>query len=102
MYGLLERDLDYIMKAAGDFPEIERVMIFGSRALGNYKKGSDVDIAVFGKKVNSETLGGIEELLNEEYPIPYFFDILHYEGISNEKLKSHIDTYGKEIYRQNK
>jgi hypothetical protein len=39
-------------------------------------------------------------LLNEEYPLPYFFDILHYEEINNENLKKHIDTYGKELYKK--
>ncbi|MDF0728261.1 hypothetical protein PY093_16470 [Cytobacillus sp. S13-E01] len=42
----------------------------------------------------------MDELLNEEYPLPYFFDILHYEEINNEKLIAHIDTVGKELHRK--
>lgn len=42
MYGLLDRDLKYILKAMAHFTEIDEVVIFGSRAMGNYKKGSEV------------------------------------------------------------
>ena len=45
-----------------------------------------------------ETLNRLNDLLNEEYPLPYFFDLLHYEKLNNEKLRNHIDTIGKEIY----
>ncbi|WP_328169289.1 nucleotidyltransferase domain-containing protein, partial [Caldifermentibacillus hisashii] len=42
MYGLLEKDMDYILKALKQFDEIDRAILYGSRAMGNYKKGSDV------------------------------------------------------------
>ncbi|KYH34731.1 nucleotidyltransferase domain protein [Clostridium tepidiprofundi DSM 19306] len=98
MYGLLDRDIKYILEAIGKFEEIEKVILFGSRAMGNYKKGSDIDIAVSGKKVTINTILKLSDYLNEVYPLPYYFDIIHYENISNENLKKHIDTYGKEIY----
>jgi len=100
MFGLIERDLSYISRALKQFDEIERSVIFGSRAMGNYKKGSDVDIAIIGKDVSSNTLFKVHELLNEEYPLPYFFDILNYHEITNEQLKAHIDAEGKEVYRK--
>ena len=40
MYGLLDKDIDYIVNAFNKFSQIEKVIIFGSRAMGNYKKGS--------------------------------------------------------------
>jgi predicted nucleotidyltransferase len=51
-FGLSKSDTDYIVLTLNRFPEVEKAMIFGSRAIGNYKKGSDVDIAVIGEKVN--------------------------------------------------
>ncbi len=60
----------------------------------------DVDIAITGKMISGITISNLDELLNEEYPLPYFFDILHYEEINNEKLIEHIDTVGKELYRK--
>ena len=102
MFGLLDRDMHYIEKALKECKEIDKAIVFGSRALGNYKNGSDVDIAIIGKAVTEETLYHLHDLLNEQYPMPYFFDLLHYEEINNEKLKKHIDTVGKELYLKKK
>ncbi|WP_204226487.1 nucleotidyltransferase domain-containing protein [Clostridium botulinum] len=54
MFGLLERDIKYINEVLDKFEEIEKAIIFGSRAMGNYKKGSDVDIAIIGKNVTNK------------------------------------------------
>ena len=78
--------------------EIEKAVLFGSRAMGNYKKGSDVDIAIIGKDVSRSIVYKIEDYLNEVYPLPYFFDINHYNEITNENLINHIDNEGKIIY----
>ncbi|MGL5086334.1 MAG: nucleotidyltransferase domain-containing protein [Clostridium sp.] len=101
MFGLLDRDIEYIKKALKKFEEIEQAVIFGSRAMGNYKKGADIDIAIIGKDVTKKTIFELDDYLNEEYPLPYFFDILKYESISNEKLKKHIDTKGLILYSKN-
>lgn len=100
MSGLLERDLKYILKAASHYSEIEEIIIFGSRAMGNYKKGSDVDIALKGQNVNRTTVSRLSDDLNEEYPLPYFFDLVNYHEISNEELIKHIDNVGKIIYKR--
>lgn len=55
MFGLFERDVDLIVKALRNFEEIERALIFGSRVIGNYKKGSDIDIAIIGDKITRKT-----------------------------------------------
>ncbi|WP_368993738.1 nucleotidyltransferase domain-containing protein [Caldifermentibacillus hisashii] len=73
MYGLLEKDMDYILKALKQFDEIDRAILYGSRAMGNYKKGSDVDIAIQGEKITEKTIFELDDLLNEVYPLPYFF-----------------------------
>lgn len=100
MYGLLERDLKYIVEAVSKYTEIEEIILFGSRAMENYKKGSDVDIALLGNDVSRNTVRGLSDDLNEEYPLPYFFDIINYNEISNKDLKEHIDSVGKTIYRR--
>ena len=98
MFGLLEKDIKYIIDTLSKFPEIEKGIIFGSRAIGNYKKGSDIDLALIGKNITNDILYDVSDYLNEVYPIPYFFDIVHYDNISNVNLKKHIDDYGKVIY----
>ena len=100
MFGLLERDLKYILKAVKKYSEIEEVIIFGSRVMGNYKKGSDVDIALKGEYVNRKVVCRLSDDLNEEYPLPYFFDVVNYNDVSNEELKRHIDNVGKTIYKR--
>ncbi len=101
MFGLLDRDIKYIHKALKQHSEIEKAIIFGSRAMGNYKKGSDVDMAIIGKYVDSSIIYKIEDCLNEVYPLPYFFDIIQYNEITNENLINHINNEGKVIYTKN-
>lgn len=100
MYGLTEKDLMYILDGIRKHSEINKAIIFGSRAIGNYKKGSDIDLAITGDKITKDILNELDDYLNEVCPIPYFFDLLHYENLSNENLKKHIDEYGKIIYEQ--
>jgi uncharacterized protein len=99
MHGLEEKDLQELLAVLSRFPEIDEAIIFGSRAKGNYKKGSDVDIALKGKNVG-EILWRVSSYLNEESTMPYYFDILNYDTISNSDLKEHIDRVGISIYRR--
>ncbi len=99
-HGLLPRDLDYITQALRQFPEVEMALIFGSRAKGNYAPGSDVHLAVKGEGITSTTISRLSFLLNEEYPLPYFFDVVHYETLSNSDLVEHIDRVGEMIFEQ--
>ncbi len=92
--GLTEKDKQLIASALRKFLEVEKAVIFGSRAMGNNKKGSDVDIAIIGKNITTQTVLRLRSLLNEELPLPYFFDVAHYESIENENLKQHIDEHG--------
>ena len=71
MFGLIERDIEYIVKAMKKFNEIEKAIVFGSRAIGNYKKGSDVDIAIIGDGIDSKTVYKLDDYLNEVYICNY-------------------------------
>ena len=98
MYGLAERDFVYIRQAVEHFPEIEKIVLFGSRALGTFKKGSDVDIAVSGTGVTRETVLRLSGLLNDELPLPYTFDILQFDTITNAALREHIQAFGVPLF----
>lgn len=99
-FGFLESDIILILEAIKKFPEIKKASIYGSRAIGKNKKGSDVDIAIFGKKILHQTSIKLSVILNQELPLPYFFDITNYNSITNKELKKHIDTFGKTIYEK--
>ena len=88
-----------ITQTIASFPEVNKALFFGSRSLGNAKKGSDVDIALYGKKVTIDIQNKIRSILNEELPIPYHFDVLAYNHIENKDLKKHIKKYGKTFYK---
>lgn len=94
MYGLAPNDLKMIVNVFKKDHDIKDVFIFGSRAMGNFKPGSDIHIAVKGN-VSKEMMALISLELNEHLALPYKFDVLAYSLIENEDLKKHIDHYGK-------
>lgn len=97
-FGLRESDLEYIIDIIRNFLEIEKAVIFGSRAKGNYKPGSDVDIAIYGEHITFDTLSALHSMLEEQGPLPYFFDVVDYTHLNHKGLKEHIDRLGKIIY----
>jgi uncharacterized protein len=98
--GLLDRDLRLIREAANTLPEIRQIILFGSRAKGTQKTGSDVDLAIKGEAVSYATALRLADLLNEEQPLPYFFDVLNYHSISEPELKDHIDRVGVILFEK--
>ena len=99
-FGISEKCMELIINAISKCLEVEKAAIFGSRAMGNYKAGSDVDIAIYGKNVTDKIIIRLSSFLNEELPLPYYFDIIHYDSIKNQELEDHVDTYGKVIYKR--
>ncbi len=90
MFGLTEKELQELKQIIGN-NHIEKAIIFGSRAKGNFLPGSDVDIAVIGNERK------LSDALNEESHLVYYFDVVNLEKIENENLKEHIKRVGKEI-----
>lgn len=92
-FGLSEKTIEIIKKFLSNYPQIKEVKIFGSRAKGNYKLSSDIDLALFGN-INDKLLRHIASEL-DELPTPYQFDVINYNDIDNENLKNNIDKFGK-------
>lgn len=99
-FGFKSGDLEIICRILEKEPQIEQAFIFGSRAKGNYKPGSDVDIALKGINLTSQTLTDVSFYLNEETPLPYQFDVLNYHTIKEPALIEHIDRVGIEFYKK--
>lgn len=95
--GLTDKQLQEIVIVLKRYPQIREALIFGSRAMGNYKEGSDIDIALKGN-VSAPDAATVKDELEEETFLPFFFDVLSYNAISNEKLKEHIDVHGWKFY----
>lgn len=96
--GLQERDQELIVNATRSFPEIDQLILFGSRAKGDYKPGSDIDLAIKGRGVTYDIVVQLSGRLNEETPLPYFFDVVNYADITETKLVDHIDRIGITLY----
>lgn len=95
-FGITPKSYRLMTTALRETPGLEKAVIFGSRAMGNYKRGSDIDVVVFGDISNRE-LDNLIAKLNERLPIPYRFDIVLMSQIKSPELIAHIEEYGKEI-----
>ena len=100
--GLTERDLQLIENAAASIAEVEELVLFGSRAKGCYKVASDVDLVIKGRLANESSAIRLAEILNEELPLPYFFDVLNYQSIYEPNLLDHIDRVGIVLFDRKK
>jgi len=98
-FGLSEEVIKKLQQVFETEPEVQKALIFGSRAKGNYREGSDIDIAIKGQQISSHdvlTLIGKFEALN----LPYEIDLVHYETIKEPALTAHIDRMGIEFYKK--
>ena len=99
-FGLKTKDLNQITAIIRTFPEVTQAIIFGSRAMGNHKNGSDVDIVLKGTLINDKIVTQINYQLNEVLLLPYFFDVVHFESIENQDLVEHINQYGQVFFKR--
>jgi predicted nucleotidyltransferase len=99
-FGIADNSFHLILDCLTKVDEIEKAVIFGSRAMGNFKMGSDIDIAIFGERITFETVSRLYGKLNEGLPIPYFVDVVNYHTLELESLKHHIQSEGKEIFKK--
>ena len=98
-YGLSDKNIDRIQQIFPLFPEVEAVILFGSRARGHFHPGSDVDLALKGESIQLETLLRISRML-DDLMLPIQFDILIYHHVSNPDLLSQIEEEGVSIYQK--
>jgi predicted nucleotidyltransferase len=96
--GLNDSDIQRLCAVFQKHPEISRVLLYGSRALGTFKPGSDIDIVIVGdvsEKKLSHLANELDDLL-----LPYLIDIAIYDRIQNPELKSHIDRVGLPLFER--
>lgn len=92
-YGLNEKVVAEIGSVFSSYPQIKQVMLYGSRAKGNYRDGSDIDLSLVGDDITLSLLHNIELSL-DDLLLPYSFDLSIYNEIHNSELKEHIDRAG--------
>lgn len=100
-FGITPKSYQLLVEAFLKYPEVKEIVIFGSRAKGNYKPGSDIDLAIKGENCTIKTAWNINAYLNEVLPIPYYVDVIYYDGLESAQLKDHIDRVGKQLLHSN-
>ena len=89
-------DIEKIVSVFAQHPEIEKAILYGSRAIGNFRNGSDIDLVLVGDVVFS-TLLKIESQL-DDLLLPYKIDLSVLHKIENKDLIEHINRVGKDFY----
>lgn len=98
-FGLKTEDLNKIREVFKQFSQIQAVKIYGSRAKGNYREGSDIDLTLFGENIDLSLLNQLSAEL-DDLLLPYLFDISVYKKIENPDLLEHINRVGQTLFLQ--
>ena len=96
--GLSKDIFDKMNAVFRNYKEIESVLLYGSRAMGNFKPASDIDISLVGQGIDLTLQNEIEFAL-DDLMLPYKFDISIYKNITNQEFIEHIDRVGIVIYK---
>lgn len=98
-FGLKQDTINQINQIFSTYPEISKAILYGSRAKGNYKPGSDIDLTLIGDNINHhqllEILNKIDDLL-----LPYFFDLSIFSSLDKPNLIEHIERVGITFYER--
>ncbi len=96
-YGLNEQIITQINSVFAHYPEVEQVILYGSRAKGTYKNGSDIDLTLKGNRLDLAIINKISNDI-DDLLLPYSFDISIFSQISNAGLVDHINRVGVVFY----
>jgi uncharacterized protein len=92
-HGLKKSTVTAIQGVFANYPQIDRAILYGSRAKGNYRNGSDIDLVLVGNELNLSLIFKIELEL-DDLMLPYQIDLSAYHKIENHELIAHIDRVG--------
>lgn len=96
-FGLRDEVVASIITILRQHDEVEDALIYGSRALGNFKANSDIDISLKGAGVNLQTLANVSNQL-DDLLLPVTFDLSVFRTIKNPGLIDHINRVGVSLY----
>jgi predicted nucleotidyltransferase len=96
--GLSPKTIHALESVFKQFNAIDKVVLYGSRALGTHKPGSDIDLALLGNNVTPDLIASVAILI-DDLLLPYTLDLTAYALIDNDSLREHIDRVGIELFR---
>ena len=98
-YGLTENTVEKIQGVFARFPAIEKAVLYGSRAKGNFKTGSDIDLTLYGEAITSDLCSTIASEL-DDLLLPYTIDLSIFGELNHAKLREHIERVGVVFYER--
>jgi predicted nucleotidyltransferase len=96
-FGLKENVIEEVKGVFEKYRQVKKAILYGSRAKGNYKNGSDIDLTLVGQELDLQLLHKIE-LEIDDLLLPYSFDISIFHHLSSPDLIEHIDRVGVVFY----
>lgn len=98
-YGLSQKVIDQINHVFKCYSDLEKVILYGSRAKGNFREGSDIDLTFIGNNLGLQQLSQISNDL-DDILLPYQFNLSIYDTIKNQDLLNHIERVGEVFYQK--
>ncbi|MEA1987919.1 MAG: nucleotidyltransferase domain-containing protein [Pseudomonadota bacterium] len=97
MFGLSDQTRRSMQRVFACYPSIKQVIIYGSRAKGNFRPGSDIDLTLLGRAIDNSVLDRVLVDL-DELNTPYLMDVSIFEQIDSQQLIEHIQRVGQVFY----
>lgn len=97
-FGLEEATIAKINTVFTKYTNIKEVKIYGSRAKGTHKNGSDIDLVLFTSQPDNNELAKLKMEI-DDLLLPYSVDLNDYADIHNNELKEHIDRIGRFFFK---
>ncbi len=96
-YGLSDTVISELQDVFRRHANIEKVVIFGSRSKGNYREGSDIDLALIGKGIDYRQMLNLYNEI-DDLELLYSIDLLNYQAKVGTPIGDHIDRVGQLFY----
>jgi predicted nucleotidyltransferase len=98
-FGLPEQAIQEIQGALALYPEVEKAILYGTRAIGTFKPGSDIDLTLIGENLTHNLMLGIMFDL-DDLLLPWMIDLSIFDTIDHPGLREHIDRVGQTLYER--
>lgn len=98
-HGLPESTVERIQRVLAHFPEVEKAVLYGSRAKGTHRPGSDIDLTLCGSSLGHTQLARIDEAL-DDLLLPYKIDLSEMASLTHSVLLDHIRRVGIVFYEK--
>jgi uncharacterized protein len=98
-YGLTDETVAKLQGVLARYPQVEKATLYGSRAKGNFKTGSDIDLTLHGQSLDHDLHCQIAAEL-DDLNLPYTIDLSIFHQLTHRELIEHIQRVGQSFYQR--